>query len=733
MQTRRVDSVLLDIKDTAFPLDIPAWLSSLDSDGKWPDNEVDYTTGCAARRANWPAQTHWLRILNMANAWYGGIDGNDEHFHDANLRAAISRAMDYWFSRDFTNPACLGRGGRVECPCDNADNTLWNTNWFSNTILIPELSIQTCLLLNDTLSVEHLNNCTRISLRAYDTFEHGVSGLFTLSGANILDVGRIGIDQGLLTRNVSLLDDAYRRAHLELGIKDEIKSDGIRADGSFGQHSGMLYNGNYGKDYVNAFLDIEIVAAGTRFAAGSDSQDAFSTLFEGNKWMIFRNAITSVLHWDFSALGRFLTFPVVDDQATGRIKIDLGEVLTLGEEWSSKTLIDFANDLSVDTTDANAGSLTGNRMFYANDYMVHRGRNYVTTLKMYSTRTLNSECVNAQNPKGFHLSDGVLYTYLQGNEYEDIAAAWDWDLIPGITVDYQATPLDCATILKTGIESFVGGVSDSTVGIGVMRYTTPSTQALHFQKAWFFLEDDVQHIAISQLSSTTSAPVFSVLDQKRFAGSLIVDGAPTIKSTSSATAVKTLWHGNVGYTFNELARVSLEVGEKMGDWSAIGISTQPPATVNLFSARIEHGASLSPTSYTAFPGTTHDTFIQKANRLRLQEIRNDANISAVYDETHRTAMAVFWSAEGGSVVIKADLASASIKVTSDGNAAVIYRLDSGQVTLADPTQSLRRVHLSFDLGIGRKPPHWGVGRTKNLVFELPTGGIAGKSVTQTLD
>jgi hypothetical protein len=40
-------------------------LSTLGSDGKWPDNEVDYTTGCAARRANWPAQVHWQRIREL--------------------------------------------------------------------------------------------------------------------------------------------------------------------------------------------------------------------------------------------------------------------------------------------------------------------------------------------------------------------------------------------------------------------------------------------------------------------------------------------------------------------------------------------------------------------------------------------------------------------------------------------------------------------------------------------
>lgn len=29
-------------------------------------------------------------------------------------------------------------------------------------------------------------------------------------------------------------------------IQNSIKADGIRADGSFGQHAGILYNGNYG-------------------------------------------------------------------------------------------------------------------------------------------------------------------------------------------------------------------------------------------------------------------------------------------------------------------------------------------------------------------------------------------------------------------------------------------------------------------------------------------------------
>ncbi|KAJ3511292.1 hypothetical protein NLJ89_g4183 [Agrocybe chaxingu] len=704
LQSRRLSSIVGAI---GSPNSIPAWLSSLDSQGKWPDDEVDYTTGCAARRANWPAQEHWQRILRMAGAWHGGVPGGTQFVKDPNLRAAISRAMDYWFNRDFANnPACLDSGGTSACSCDNADNSLWNTNWYSNIILIPSLLGQSCLLLNETLAQEQLSSCSRMTLRSYGTFDRFVNGLGTLTGANTLDVARIGIDQALLTYNTSLLTDAYRRVHLEVQIKNGIKVDGVRADGSFGQHAGILYNGNYGKDYTNEVLDLEVEAGGTRFAAGAESRNALATLFDGHRWMIYRNVLTDLLHWDFSALGRFISFPVIDAQASGSIKINLTQVLVLGEQWSSGTLIDFANDLSFDTTSANAGQLEGNRMFYANDYM----------------------------PKGFHLSDGVLHTYLQGNEYEDIAAAWDWNLIPGITVDYKATLLVCATTQQTGLESFVGGVSDGEIGVGAMRYTTPLTKTLHWQKAWFFLEDDVQHVMVSALSSTTNASVFSVLDQRRYAGSLIVDGVARQDPTMRRASIQTFWHGDVGYLFNQSFSLSFEVGKKTGEWSAIGTSTQPPATFHLFAAWIEHDLALSPIAYTVFPGTTHSAFVQKAHRLAagIQNIRNDANVSAIYDRVHRTIMAVFWNTLGGSATVVPDITSAPITVTSNGNIGVIYKVASGQVTVADPSQSLISVQLSLDLGQGRKPPHW-AGQSKSLIFQLPSGGLAGSSVTQRID
>ncbi|KAJ3576650.1 hypothetical protein NP233_g291 [Leucocoprinus birnbaumii] len=750
MQTRRLSNIVGPLTGAS---DIQSWMDSLGTDGKWPDSEVDYTTGCPARRANWPAQEHWQRILVMAAAWHGGLNGGEQFVKDPTVHDKISLAMDYWFGRDLTNLACLDEGGTSACPCDNPGNLLWNTNWFSNVILIPELVGQSCLLLNDTLTSSQFDHCLNMTGRSYNLFLEPFDEVNFLTGANILDVCKIGIDGALLNINVTQITDAYRRIHAEVVIHQELMADGIRPDGSFGQHGGVLYNGNYGKDFTNDVVDLETEAAQTQFAANSDSQSALATLFDGDRWMIFRNSLTGVLHWDFSALGRFISFPVIDAQATGSINLNVTEIGVLGDLWNSPIISKFSHSLlSQDgKKNANAGKLVGNRMFYDNDYMVgaqshlsqpalltahkvHRGKTYVSTVKMYSSRTENTECINSQNPLGFHLSDGTHYTYLKGNEYEDISAAWDWNLIPGITTDYGATNLSCAQTGFVGVQSFVGGVSNSDVGIAVMRYTNPLTKALHWQKVWFFLEDDVQHTMISNITCTSGKPVYSVLDQRLHDGSIFIDNGKEMRASSHSTLRSaSLWHGSVGYAFSGLPdndSLHIDVREKTGNWSLIGTSTQPPTTVDLYAAWIEHGSLNESVSYSMFPGVTFHEFLAKKRQLKLQSVVNDGNISAIYDETHKTAMVVFWQETGGNVTVKPSK-FAPITITASGNAAVIYRFEDAAIFVSDPSQTLAAVEVNLSLGPGNKPPKWGARRIKSFIIQLPASGLAGSTVRQS--
>lgn len=684
----------------------------------------------------------------MSAAWHGGVqfEGVEQWVGNVELRAAIDAAMTWWFERDFGLVDCLVGGGSTNCPCGTPG--LWNTNWFSNTILVPNIVSQVCLLVDTPpspslpkLSEAQLGNCTRIVLRSYGTFDHGYG--FSV-GANTLDIAKAGIDEGLLIGNMTMLSDAYRRIHQEVRTMTQVKDDGIRPDGSFGQHRGLIYNGNYGKDYLNGVLDVEITAASTPYAAGEESIDAVETLVDGDSWMVYENSETGVVHWDTSVVPRFIMFPVIDGQATARINLNLTKITVLGELWNSGIMQDFATSLSERSGDANAGSLVGERVFYANDYMVHRGKNYVSTLRMFSSRTINTECVNSQNLLGFHLSDGTRYTYVSGAEYIDIFAAWDWNLIPGTTTDYGNTPLNCAKTEHTGVEPFVGGVTTGSTGIGVMRYTNPMTRQFGFQKAWFFLKGDREHVMVNNVRSQSSAPVLSILDQKKRKGPVIVDGRDVSSSSewetggSSHAKPLSLWHDNVGYVFprsrdsppgNPLV---VKVGERFGNWSTIGTSSQPPYTVDLFTAYFNHQSqslsnwSYTSTSYTTFPSISSRSFaslLRNREPVGVLEISNDSAASAIYDKRHDVLYVVFWSAGGGSLEYPCcDGRTASL--STGVNLAVVFDTRQGIITVADPGQSLSNARVVLR---GRC-----VGGERVLEIPLPVGPLAGRSVSRSI-
>ena len=424
-----------------------------------------------------------------------------------------------------------------------------------------------------------------------------------------------------------------------------------------------------------------------------------------------------------------ISFPVADNQPTASISTNLTQVQQLGNSWNSATLKAFASSLSAPPSNANAGSLTGNRMFYANDYMVHRGSSYVTTLRMFSTRTLSTECRNSQNPYGFHLSDGAAYTYLRGNEYEDIAAAWDWNLIPGITTDYGNTPLSCTTtgISNYGLEKYVGGVSNGTVGIAAMRYTNPLSKSLHFQKTWFFLDNDVQFVMLNNISSGSSAPVRTVLDQKRHNGPVYINGTDqsAILTDANGSAVafargQTLWHSGVGYALDgtmSSTTLNVRTANQTGQWSMIGISTQPPTTVDLFAAYLQHN-TLGAISYSVFPGTTsYQAFATKRSQRNLQTASNTNLITALFDANYNKAYAVFWGQSGGSVSF-----SPGFSIASTTEVAVMYNRATGYLTVSDPSQTISSVTITVSAGK----------TSKSVSFTVPQGGLAGSSLTKRL-
>ncbi|KAG1112052.1 hypothetical protein G6F42_014854 [Rhizopus arrhizus] len=394
---RKVDFIIQDYSNNI--IQIPTWLNTFSAEnGTWTD--VDYTSGCTARRANWPAQQHFIRIATMASQYRADPTNSTQ------LLPYIQKAMDYWFDNNYAPDACLDQGGlpNSECPCGTPG--FWNTNWFGQMILMPKLISNTCILLKSNLTTTQRGNCTLVSQRVYNRIDTDVLGIGPMTGANMLDSATSVLNLALLTDNETLARDALNHFYNQTIITPGTGIDGVKIDGSYLQHFAQLYTGNYGKDFINSVVVAYIQTSNTSFAPPAASQSAFLTLINGTEWMIINNhtsnaSSNSTLLWEYSVIGRMVSFLAADKQASGGVALNLTRIQLAVEGWqnasSIKSIVQHLDDLKTQSSPGQ-GKLSGTRSFYTSDYLVHRSPNYVTTLKSFSTRTTNSECNNDQNP-----------------------------------------------------------------------------------------------------------------------------------------------------------------------------------------------------------------------------------------------------------------------------------------------------------------------------------------------
>ena len=304
-----------------------------------------------------------------------------------------------------------------------------------------------------------------------------------------------------------------------------------------------------------------------------------------------------------------------------------------------------------------------------------------------------------------------------------------------------------------------------------MRYTNPVTRGITFQKAWFFLDDGVQVVMLSDVVSNSSSPIISVLDQKKHVGPYYVNGnevkpssekrdttvkhlrphghkhhrhirqaafaaLPTVNVTRHP-GIQSLWHANVGYSFEDGSPVSVSVqtGNKTGNWTTLGISIQPPSNVDMFAAWIEQPGGQTSLAYKIFPAIDRGTFEWKVlwSQSTHRVLVNDKTTSAILDTQNDTVFIVFWSADGGSITVPGSPGFADVTVSSDINSAIIYHRSKGGVVVSDPSQTESSLVLGLETGIiGKRPPGFEAGSRRTLVLTLPTGGLAGSSVSQSL-
>ena len=182
---------------------------------------------------------------------------------------------------------------------------------------------------------------------------------------------------------------------------------------------------------------------------------------------------------------------------------------------------------------------------------------------MISTSTLSSETINGEGLVGFHLGDGATYVYLTGEEYFDIFPYWDFQLIPGTTVEYGTTcPVD-HHVGHYGTTSTVGGASNGLATVAAWEFQAPSfapdvkhkdyatcVQSLSYHRTTVFMRDCFV-VLTAAMSSNTSSPVVTTLDSRALNGSVTVwssiESSPQRlpRGSHAASKIEMLHHNSI--------------------------------------------------------------------------------------------------------------------------------------------------------------------------------------------
>jgi chondroitin AC lyase len=389
-------------------------------------------------------------------------------------RAYNSPASSHYLSTTARDKYLLAFDGWVAANPDN-------TNWWWKDIGYPIWHLgEGMLLMRSQLSAAQITSGN--NLLAYSYLPRSNVGLEN-TGANRTDRAYGTMMRAILSVNTSLLTESF------LSIGDTIvftTLEGMQPDGSYQQHEAQLYTGGYGKGFGTSIPKYGSYSAGTVYKYGPRQIREYTDwLLDGTQWMLRGPLI------DHSVLGRGI---VNNAQSAADFLYAAERTLPMAGDYRASELeamrVRLEADLATKVADP-ALALSGNRMFWRSDYMTHHRADFMVSLRTASTRTIECEVINEQNKKGLHQSDGMLLINRRGDEYTGLMPVWDWQRLPGTTIEQASyslrpRPEGATPDWLYGTSTHAGGVSDGTDGAISYIYSKRNVSA---RKSWFFVGD----------------------------------------------------------------------------------------------------------------------------------------------------------------------------------------------------------------------------------------------------
>lgn len=636
--------------------DVMNLLNTQQSDGSWSDINYSLLSGDELTR-------HLDRLFMLCKQFRSE---KTEFYKSPQLAKTISKAMDFWFMNKFEAVEVNKRG-------------ITQRNWWYNDIGIPKTFASSFVLFEDHMSISQIAEAIEVMK---------VSKIGTTGQNKVWLAGNVLV-RGLLENNFHLVRQARDSIASEIIYGPSgPRQEGIQYDYSYHQHGHQQQFGNYGAAYIADMSFWNKVLAGTSIAFEQEKLDILSELISNGFHRILWKG-----YMDVNGLGRqfFRQSQLHKALAVGFSANALADVDVKNREKYKMLLED--NFLS----GSEKPHLTGLYHFWNSDQTIYRRPQWMASVRMSSMRTLGGEAGNGDNKKGYYMSDGSAYIYVDGDEYDDIFPVWDWRKLPGVTAYETDAPFRLLTFAGYRSQGhFVGNVSDGQTGMTVMHLVRDRLSAL---KAWIFTDNYVFCFGTG-ITTESDSVVTTAIEQKLKKADLMelkASGWNIVeKSVLSDVKDARFFHDKTGYIILQAENAFATDESRTGSWyDVMGVYPKDMmATEDVVSLWINHGNKPHDASYQylVLPATTS----QKVASFDLKEIEvfsNTQELQAVYLPKEKTIFIAAFSPVAKKLPMNIDF-----KCWQPGLYMIKYKSvkEPPEVIYNDPTQLLESVEYEIN-------------------------------------
>ncbi|MEU9195584.1 polysaccharide lyase 8 family protein [Streptomyces hundungensis] len=659
------------------------------------------------------------------------------------------------------------------------ENTGEIGNWYSYEIGVPYWLLQTVVALGDRLPAADLERVLRPVLRfVADPNRRTNTAELVETGANRADKALITVVSGALAGDsarvaagLAAVTDVAGQGAADL-TRRSTHGDGYRTDGSFIQHEVVPYPGHYGLVLLSAIAALTHVTDATATQLPSGVREMFEStvtevyapfLFAGSMMEPVRGRMLSrqgetghdAGHQFIAAvvlLARTAAAPARSrlaslaarwiEEGTWAPYLDVTDLgrYSGGLQPVGVPEVEFAEELTSHSRGATAG-VREHRVFPQMDRMVHTAAGWSASLGTGSRRICRYESINGMNLHGWYTGDGVLYTFLPGQQGHYSDAYWptvDATLLPG-TTEKDAPPPPLLTDPPRTTTSYAGGVRfDDAHGAHGLDFVSQDG-TLSARKSWFFTPDAVICLGAA-IADTSGAPVRTAIENRNLgeegSARLLVDGRPDRSLPGAPVAVADArWlhlEGTAGYVLLDgpgPQPLTLLREDRSGSWLGIDTGANTHGTAARYIRRyqkivLDHG--VHPTdagyAYAVLPGASVDHTRRACGRWSV--LANTERAQSVRLEGQLTAASFF-------------TAGAVERVRVSGAAAMMWGRTAHGWTfaLSDPTQTQDTVRVTVE-GAGHRVRHADpsvtvVATHPRLVVDIAVAGSFGATHTFT--